>query len=139
MSKLRHIPYAVLTAGSMLVGGGAYAQSMSTINQEQWGQQQQINHGVRDGQLTPGETARLEQGERDINRAQARAEGRLMKPEDIEALRMMVHARSGVVVDPAKTYVIESRLGPLASRTQLDRVFAGLRWRGACGPLRGVR
>jgi chemotaxis protein methyltransferase CheR len=39
-----------------------------------------------------------------------------MKPDDIEALRMMVHARSGVVVDPAKTYVIESRLGPLARR-----------------------
>jgi chemotaxis protein methyltransferase CheR len=39
-----------------------------------------------------------------------------MKPDDIEALRMMVQARSGVVVDPAKTYVIESRLGPLARR-----------------------
>lgn len=39
-----------------------------------------------------------------------------MKPEDIETLRMMVQARSGVVVDPNKTYVIESRLGPLARR-----------------------
>ena len=39
-----------------------------------------------------------------------------MKAEDIEALRMMVQSRSGVMVDPAKTYLIESRLGPLARR-----------------------
>src|ERR1700753_2210878 len=92
MSKLRHIPYAVLTAGSMLVGGGAYAQSMSTINQEQWGQQQQINHGVRDGQLTPGETARLEQGERDINRAQARAEANgNVSPQERQHIDNMVN------------------------------------------------
>ena len=39
-----------------------------------------------------------------------------MRPDDIEALQMMVQARSGVVVDAAKTYVIESRLGPLARR-----------------------
>jgi chemotaxis protein methyltransferase CheR len=39
-----------------------------------------------------------------------------MRPEDIEVLRMLVHARSGVVVDPAKTYLIESRLGPVARR-----------------------
>lgn len=39
-----------------------------------------------------------------------------MKPEDIEILRMLVHSRSGVVVDPAKTYLIESRLGPVARR-----------------------
>ena len=74
MPKLRYVPYAVLTAGGLLVGSGAYAQSMSTVNQEQYGQQQWINHGVRDGQLTPGEAARLERGERAINHAQARAE-----------------------------------------------------------------
>jgi hypothetical protein len=74
MSTLRHIPYAVLTAGSLLVGGGAYAQSMYSIDQRQAEQQDWIRHGVRDGQLTPGETARLEQGEHAINRAQARAE-----------------------------------------------------------------
>ena len=39
-----------------------------------------------------------------------------MRPDDIAALQMMVQARSGVVVDAAKTYVIESRLGPLARR-----------------------
>ncbi len=74
MSTLRHIPYAALAAGSLLVGSGAYAQSMYSIDQRQADQQDWIRHGVRDGQLTPGETARLEQGERAINRAQARAE-----------------------------------------------------------------
>jgi len=73
MSKLRLIPYAVLTAGSMVAGGGAYAQSMYDINQRQDYQQNQIERGVRDGQITRSEQHRLEQGERQIDRAQARA------------------------------------------------------------------
>lgn len=39
-----------------------------------------------------------------------------MKPDDIEVVRHLVHARSGVVIDPAKTYPIETRLAPLARR-----------------------
>ena len=72
MSILRTIPYAVLS-GSLLVGGGAYAQSMSTIDQRQDYQQDRIERGIRDGQITRSEAARLEQGERAIDRAQARA------------------------------------------------------------------
>ena len=68
MSKLRLIPYAVLTAGSMVAGGGAYAQSMYDINQRQDYQQDRIDRGVRDGQITRSEQYRLEQGERAIDR-----------------------------------------------------------------------
>jgi chemotaxis protein methyltransferase CheR len=39
-----------------------------------------------------------------------------MKSDDIEILRILVQSRSGVVIDPAKTYLIESRLGPVARR-----------------------
>jgi chemotaxis protein methyltransferase CheR len=39
-----------------------------------------------------------------------------MKPEDIEVVRGVVLSRSGVVIDPGKTYLIESRLTPLARR-----------------------
>lgn len=39
-----------------------------------------------------------------------------MKSEDGEILRILVQSRSGVVIDPAKTYLMESRLGPLARR-----------------------
>lgn len=39
-----------------------------------------------------------------------------MRPEDLEALRQLVQAKSGVLIDPAKTYLVESRLGPLARR-----------------------
>jgi chemotaxis protein methyltransferase CheR len=39
-----------------------------------------------------------------------------MRREDLEALRQLVQAKSGVVIDPAKTYLVESRLGPLARR-----------------------
>ena len=72
MSKFRTIPYAVLTA-SLFAAGGASAQSMYSIDQRQDYQQDRIEHGIRDGQITRSEAYRLEQGERSIDRAQARA------------------------------------------------------------------
>ena len=39
-----------------------------------------------------------------------------MRPEDVETVRALVHARSGVVIDPEKTYQIETRLAPVARR-----------------------
>ena len=72
MSKLRLIPYAVLTS-SVLFSGGAFAQSMYDINQRQDYQQDRIDRVVRDGQITRSEQYRLEQGERQIDRAQSRA------------------------------------------------------------------
>jgi chemotaxis protein methyltransferase CheR len=39
-----------------------------------------------------------------------------MRPEDVETIRAMVHARSGVVIDPEKTYQIETGLAPVARR-----------------------
>ncbi len=72
MSKLRRIPYAVLTA-SLFAAGAASAQSMYDINQRQDYQQDRIERGIRDGQITRSEAHRLEQGERSIDRAQARA------------------------------------------------------------------
>jgi chemotaxis protein methyltransferase CheR len=47
-----------------------------------------------------------------------------MTPEDIEIVRAVVHARSGVMVDPAKTYLIESRLAPLVRREGFAAVEA---------------
>src|SRR4029450_12550480 len=72
MSKFRSIPYAVLS-GSLLVGGGAHAQSMYSIDQRQDYQQDRIERGIRSGEITRSEAYRLEQGERAIDRAQARA------------------------------------------------------------------
>jgi chemotaxis protein methyltransferase CheR len=39
-----------------------------------------------------------------------------MSPDDAEVVRLVVHARSGVAIDPHKTYSIESHLGPIARR-----------------------
>lgn len=72
MSKFRSIPYAVL-AGSLLVGGSAYAQSMYGIDQRQDYQQNRIERGIQNGQITESEAHRLRQGELAIDRAQARA------------------------------------------------------------------
>jgi len=39
-----------------------------------------------------------------------------MRPQDVEVVRGVVLARSGVVIDPTKTYLIETRLAPLVRR-----------------------
>src|SRR5437868_6176660 len=72
MSKLRSLPYAVLTVG-LLAAGSASAQSMWSIDQREAQQQQRINEGRRDGSLTRSEAYRLQQGENRINRYEARA------------------------------------------------------------------
>ena len=72
MSKFRLIPYAVLAAG-LLASGGAFAQSMSTIDGRQENQEQRIRGGIRDGSLTRSEANRLQQGEQRIERAEQRA------------------------------------------------------------------
>ncbi|MDP1752919.1 MAG: hypothetical protein Q8L22_25995 [Reyranella sp.] len=72
MSKLRTIPYAVLTI-SLFAAGGASAQSMWSIDQREAAQQQRIDAGRRDGSLTRSEASRLQQGEQRIDRYEARA------------------------------------------------------------------
>jgi chemotaxis protein methyltransferase CheR len=47
-----------------------------------------------------------------------------MKPDDVEVVRLVVHARSGVAIDPAKTYSIESHLAPIARRDGYESVEA---------------
>ncbi len=75
MPKFRLIPYAAMTAAGLLaVSGAANAQSMYDINQRQDYQQDRIERGIRDGQITRSEATRLEQGERRIDSAQHRAE-----------------------------------------------------------------
>lgn len=43
-----------------------------------------------------------------------------MSPDEAETIRRLVHGRSGVMIDPAKPYLIESRLAPLVRREGLD-------------------
>ena len=95
MSKLRLIPFAVMTVGTMLAGGGAFAQSMYDIDRRQDYQQSRIEQGVRDGQITRSEQHRLEQGERAIDRAQARAmaDGHV-SPGERQRLERMVDRES---------------------------------------------
>lgn len=53
-----------------------------------------------------------------------------MAPETLEILRRVVQARSGVVVDRAKSYAIESALGPVARRenfSSIDELMAAIR------------
>src|SRR5262252_83761 len=102
MSKLRLIPYAVLTAGGLLAASGAAnAQSMYDINRTQDYQQDRIDRGVRDGQITRGEQYRLEQGERAIDRAQrqAEADGHVSSQERARIDRMVQHENREIYRD----------------------------------------
>jgi chemotaxis protein methyltransferase CheR len=47
-----------------------------------------------------------------------------MRPEDVETVRQLVHAHAGVLVDPSKTYPIETRLAPVARREGFESVGA---------------
>lgn len=65
------------------------AQTNRTINQRKIVQQHRIAQGVRSGQLTPGETARLERHERSINRQERtmrRSNGGRLTPRDRRVL-----------------------------------------------------
>ncbi|MDP1630988.1 MAG: protein-glutamate O-methyltransferase CheR [Caulobacter sp.] len=55
-----------------------------------------------------------------------------MTPDDIQLIVALCKTRAGLSIDPAKTYMIESRLGPLARREGYESVsglIAGLRAR----------
>ena len=55
-----------------------------------------------------------------------------MNPDDAEVVRLVVHARSGVTIDPHKTYSIESHLAPIARRdgyAGIDELVAAMRTR----------
>jgi chemotaxis protein methyltransferase CheR len=56
-----------------------------------------------------------------------------MKPGDFDFIANLVKDRSGLVLTPDKTYLVESRLGPIARREgipSLDELVAILRMRG---------
>ena len=76
---------ATLAAAALLTSGIAFAQQANTINQRRENQQDRIAQGVRSGQLTPRETARLENREARINhqigRDRAMNDGRLTNGE----------------------------------------------------------
>jgi hypothetical protein len=94
MSRLRYLPYAVLTA-SLLAAGAASAQSMGSIDGREAAQQQRIEAGRRDGSLTRAEAYRLEQGEQRINRyeTRARADG-VVTPAERQRLDGMLDRES---------------------------------------------
>ncbi|MFO1085631.1 MAG: hypothetical protein U1E21_13775 [Reyranellaceae bacterium] len=82
MSILRHLPYAILSAG-LLAAGGASAQSMWSIDQREANQQERIEQGRRNGSLTREEYYRLEQGQNRIENYErrARADGVVTRQE----------------------------------------------------------
>src|SRR6266851_5632553 len=94
MSIFRTIPYAVLSAG-LLAAGGASAQSMGSIDAREANQQERIEQGRADGQLTRGEARRLERGEQRIDRyeARARADG-VVTPQERQHLDGMLNRES---------------------------------------------
>jgi hypothetical protein len=61
---------------TVTLSGAAFADPVSHRQEVQQGR---IAHGIRDGQITPGEAVRLERGERRIQRLKRRALRRLQR------------------------------------------------------------
>lgn len=74
-----------LTAALLTAPAAVFAQSGATIYQRKDNQQDRISQGVRSGQLTAGETSRLEHQEAGINREErgmrAQDNGRLTRQD----------------------------------------------------------
>ena len=90
---------------------------MYDINQRQDYQQNRIEHGIHDGQITRSEARRLEQGERAIDRAQRRAEadGHVTPQERARIDRMTDReGRADLSAEPRSPAGVGSRpeLGP---------------------------
>jgi hypothetical protein len=93
-----HTPFAAVLLGVAALGLAAQPAE-ARINQRQGHQQQRIDHGIRTGQLTPREAARLERQQVAIARyeARSRADGPgLTRTERIRLERMQDRASRSI-------------------------------------------
>src|SRR5262249_61276208 len=72
MSLIRTLPFAALSA-TLLAAGGASAQSMYSIDSREAYEQREIDRGIRNGSLTPGEASRLQRNLDRVERYEDRA------------------------------------------------------------------
>jgi hypothetical protein len=82
---------SVAVAGALALALAAPAMADTVIDQRQANQEQRIEQGIRSGQLTAGEAARLERGQARIERMERRAlaDGRM----DPRTRRRIMHAQ----------------------------------------------
>jgi uncharacterized membrane protein YebE (DUF533 family) len=82
---------SVAVAGALALALAAPAMADTLIDQRQANQEQRIEQGIRSGQLTAGEAARLERGQARIERMERRAlaDGRM----DPRERRRIMHAQ----------------------------------------------
>ncbi len=82
---------SVAVAGALGLALAAPAMADTGIDQRQANQEQRIEQGIRSGQLTAGEAARLERGQARIERMERRAlaDGRM----DPREWRRIMHAQ----------------------------------------------
>ena len=71
--QISHYPLRSAVGAACSSAAARTRNRCTSIDQRQDYQQDRIEHGIRDGQITRSEAYRLEQGERAIDRAQARA------------------------------------------------------------------
>lgn len=98
------LPVAALAAGTVAMAQEQPAQQQDpTIQQRKENQQDRVAGGVKDGQLTPGETSRLETKEAAIN-AETKADraangGKLTPAEKARVTRQQNHVSKQIYAD----------------------------------------
>ncbi len=126
MNTIKHSLFA-LAVGGLMIAGSAAAQTqtqsntsgagpgvhdpghprVNQINQREQNQQNRIANGVKNGKLTPGQTARLERGEQRLQnnekRDMAKDNGHLTKQDQRQLNREANHVSKRIYKDKHST------------------------------------
>ncbi len=98
------------TLCSLTLAGGAFAQTVGSETERNVDQQQRIEQGLKSGQLSTGEAARLENGEARINRMESNAlkdgnlspaeKARIQRAQNQESRRIYADKHNGITGNP---------------------------------------
>src|SRR5260370_21794437 len=98
------------TLCSLTLAGGAFAQTVGSETERNVDQQQRIEQGLKSGQLSTGEAARLENGEARIDRVESNAlkngnpspaeKARIQAAQNQESPRIYPANQNGVTPTP---------------------------------------
>ena len=118
--------------GTSILIGTLAVTGFGQVNARRENQQERIAQGVRSGQLTPGETANLENKERAVNgevRADRQANGgKLTSAERARVARQQNHLSKQVYTDKHNTAADHFGNGKIGQRkeNQQDRIAQGI-------------
>jgi len=125
------------TLCSLTLAGGAFAQTVGSETERNVDQQQRIEQGLKSGQLSTGEAARLENGEARINRMESNAlkdgnlspaeKARIQGAQNQESRRIYADKHNGVAGNPESASSERMQKDVQRNVNQQKRIDQGIR------------